>query len=58
MTKVGLGTTQVTICKVNGDLTRCHNAIRDTIFCMASQAAVSPHLEKPNILARYQAETG
>ena len=39
-----------TVCKVNGDLTRRHNAIRDTIFRMASQAALSPHLEKPYIL--------
>ena len=35
-----------TVCKVNGDLTRRHNAIRDTIFRMASQAALSPrHLK-------------
>ena len=39
-----------TVCKVNGNLTRRHNANRDTIFCMASQAALSPYLEKPYIL--------
>ena len=34
-----------TVCKVNGDLSRRHNTIRNTIFCMASQAARSTHLE-------------
>ena len=48
-----------TVCKVNGDLTRRHNAIRDTIFRMASQAAPSPHLEKPYMhSAWYQAVIG
>ena len=39
-----------TVCNTNGERISRHNAIRDVIYGMASQAALSPQLEKQYIL--------